>query len=296
MNDILIFTEAYNCGLILKKCLDTFHQFHDRKVTIFGTPADFEHLTPNNNNILYDISDHDDIIEGYRLGHRGTAILFAKVINGELASQSRAIHFDSDTVFRDECLSLIEEKMYDGIDLIGPYRCYRNNLNGRTDLSTIRDVVQTYIFGFNKDKIRKDLPFEHLISMCQGLFNPLGHPILDFFDPISFEIINNSGQVFFLNPDDYGGMDSDGNKMNFYGEINTKIDFGHKIIHFAGVGSGMNYYNNPGSGNSLDYVNWAKSQYVIYQKLYYEDSFPGEYDKEKFILIKETLNKHKEEA
>jgi hypothetical protein len=147
---------------------------------------------------------------------------------------------------------------------------------------------------FNKEKISRGIE-SNLVSMCEGLYNPLGHPILDFFDPISFNILNNGGSVYFLDHHDYGGMDSDGNKMNFYGEINTKIDFGHKIIHFAGVGSGMNYYNNPGSGNSIGYVNWAKSQYIIYQKLYYDDSFPGEYDTEKFMLIKNNINKHKQE-
>ena len=33
----------------------------------------------------------------------------------------------------------------------------------------------------------------------------------------------------------------------------------------------------------------AKSQYVIYQKLFYDENFPGEYEHEKYHIIKEHL-------
>lgn len=287
MDDILIFTEAYNCGLVLKKCLESFHKHHNKKVTIFGTPEDFKHLTPHDNNILYDISNFTDIINGYKRGHNGTAQIFAKIINDTLSDKPKAIHFDSDTIFRSECINLIEEKLNEGFDLVGPYRCYKNNLNGRTDLGHLRDVVQTYIFGFNKNKINKGVG--DLVSMCEGLHNPLGHPILDFFDPVSFNILQNGGQTYFLDYNDYGGMNADGDKTNYYGEINHRIDFGHKIIHFAGVGSGMSYYNNPGFGSSGGYIAWAKSQYIIYQKLFYDENFPGEYEHDKYEIIKKYL-------
>jgi len=287
MEDILIFTEAYNCGLILKKCLESFHKFHDNKVVIFGTPKDFEYLTSHPNNVLYDISDYLDIIEGYKKGHNGTAQIFTKVINDTFTDKNKIIHFDSDTIFRGECISLMVEKLNEGYGLVGPYRCYKNNLNGRTDLGHLRDVVQTYIFGFNKTFINKSNP--NLVGMCEGMYNPLGHAILDFFDPVSFQILSSGGGIYFLDYNDYGGMNGDGNKTNFYGEINHKIDFGHKIIHFAGVGSGMSYYDNPGTGTSDGYINWAKSQYVIYQKLFYDENFTGEYDHQKYEIIKNNL-------
>lgn len=285
-DDFFIFTEAYNCGLILKKCLETFHNYHDLKVTIFGTPKDFEVLTPHPNNVLYDISTHSDIINGYKHGHLGTALIFSKVINNEFTKKQKVIHFDSDTIFRDECLSTIFEKINDGFDLVGPYRCYKNNLNGRKDLNNISDVVQTYFFGFNKGKIQSN---NNLVSMCQGTYNPFHHPILDFFDPISFSIIYNGGKIFFLDFDDYGGMNKNGSKKNYYGLINEKIDFGKKIIHFAGVGSGMNFYNNPETTTFQGYKNWAISQYVIYQKLFYDENFIGEYDIAKFEIIKKHI-------
>jgi len=286
MEDVFIFTEAYKCGLIVKKCLESFHEYHDNKVVVFGTPSDFEHITPHPNNILYDITNHSDIINGFNHGHHGTATIFSKVINNILTNSTKVIHFDSDTIFRGECINLIVEKLNEGYDLVGPYRCYKNNLNGRTDLSHLSDVVQTYIFGFNKEKIGNQ---NNLVSMCEGHYNPLGHQILDFFDPVSFVILNNGGKIYFLDYNDYGGMNSDGNKTNHYGDINHKIDFGHKIIHFAGVGSGMNFYNNPQNITHGGYMGWAKSQYVIYQKLFYDENFPGEYDREKYEIIKNNL-------
>jgi len=286
IEDFFIFTEAYNCGLILKECLNTFHKYHDVKVTIFGTPKDFEELDPHPNNILYDISSNLDIIDGYNHGHLGTALIFSKVINNEFTTKKKVVHFDSDTIFKGECLNLIFDKIINGFNLVGPYRCYKNNLNGRKDLDNLSDVVQTYIFGFDKEKINYTT---NLVGMCQGTYNPYKHPILDFFDPVSFSIIYNGGKVYFLDHDDYGGMDENGNKKNKYGLINEKIDFGNKIIHFAGVGSGMNFYNNSKNSTFDGYKKWATSQYVIYQKLFYNENFSGEYDKEKYEIIKNNL-------
>lgn len=289
-DDFFIYTEAYNCGLILKKSLDTFHHYHDEKIHIFGSPEDFKYLTPHHNNILIDVSEHVDIINGFKNGHRGTATILAKIIDNTFTNKTKIIHFDSDIIFTDECVSEIKNRLSNGFDLVGPYRCYKNNLNGRKDLDNLNDVVQTYMFGFNKNKITKR-NLNTLIPMCQGLSNPYGHPILDFFDPISFDILYNGGKVYFLDFNDYGGMDETGNKHNNYGEINVKIDFGSKLIHFAGVGSGMNFYNDKDNNTHEGYKNWAKSQYVIYQKLFYDENFIGEYDQKKYLAIKNVIKK-----
>jgi len=288
MNDFFIFTEAYKCGLIAKKSLESFHQHHDLKVNIIGTPNDFNYITPHPNNAFIDISEHYDIINAYNYGHRGTATIFSKVIDNSITNLDKVIHFDSDTIFMKECIDLIIQKLNNNYDLVGPYRCYKNNLNGRKDLNNLPDVVQTYIMGFNKKKIK---PQNNLVEMCQGSYEPMGWPVLDFFDPISFTIIRNNGKIFFLDYNDYGGMNHDGDKNNFYAEINQKIDFGDKIIHFAGVGSGMNFYNNPNNSTYGPYMDWAKSQYVIYQKLFYDENFPGNCDYEKLLLLKKFITK-----
>ena len=73
-------------------------------------------------------------------------------------------------------------------------------------------------------------------------------------------------------------------KNNKYGILNETIDFGNKLIHFAGVGSGMSFYNNKDNKTVESYMNWAKSQYVIYQKLFlfhpHSENFPALYIKD----------------
>lgn len=42
-NSPYIFTEAYNCGLLLRKFLDSFYQFHPSTIiNVFGTENDFK--------------------------------------------------------------------------------------------------------------------------------------------------------------------------------------------------------------------------------------------------------------
>jgi hypothetical protein len=293
-NDFFVFTEAYNCGTILKIALDSFHKYHDEKVHIFGTYKDFKKLTKHKNNVFIELSEDEVLKNLYMQGHIGTAYIFSKVINGEYTKINKIIHFDSDVVFRSECLSLIKDSFNKGYDLIGSRRCYKNNLNGRSDLSQIEDVVQTYFFGFNKEKIN-NYSFNELINMCVGYYNPYKHPILDFFDPVSFDIINNGGKIDFLDYNLVGGMNENGDKNNKYGEVNQKIDFGDLIVHFAGVGSGMNFFNNKSSADS-SYQEWAKKQYFLYHKLFYKEELSQDYDKEKYETIKfflenETSNK-----
>lgn len=48
----------------------------------------------------------------------------------------------------------------------------------------------------------------------------------------------------------------------------------------------MSFYNNKDNKTAESYMNWAKSQYVIYQKLFYNDSFSGDYDENKYKILK----------
>ena len=286
-DDVFVFTEAYNCGLILKNALDTFHKYHDCKVNIFGTYKDFKQLSKHKNNEYIEMSEDNHLKSLYMNGHIGTAYIFSKVINGDYTKKSHIIHFDSDVVFRQECLSYIVEGFNSGYDLIGSRRCYKNNLNGRKDLNNLQDVVQTYFFGFNKEKIKKH-SFDELLNMTVGYYNPYNHPILDFFDPISFEILYQKGKPLFLDYDLFGGMNENGDKNNKYGEVNQKIDFGEFIVHFAGVGSGMNFFNNKSNADA-GYKDWAIKQYILYYKLFYNQDLSDNYDKEKFNTIKNFL-------
>ena len=55
-----IFTEAYNCGLILRKCLESFFKFHpDTIVNVFGTAKDFKELGRFPNVEYNDLTDDE---------------------------------------------------------------------------------------------------------------------------------------------------------------------------------------------------------------------------------------------
>lgn len=276
-DDIFIFVISYNCGTILRKCLESFHKYHDCKVHIFGTYKDFKQLDKHKNNEYIELSTDDTLKSLYQNGHLGTAYIWTKVLLGEYSDSKKIVQIDSDVILKKECLSDISKGFDDGYDLIGPRRAYENNLCNRNDLKGLKDVVSTYFIGVNLEKISK-YDFNTLHRMVVGYYNPLGHPILDFFDPVSFDILKNGGKILYLNKEDYGSMDENGNKENSFGNINSIMDFGAKIVHFAGIGSGMNFYNN-GNGNVPEsYAEWAKKRYYLYMKLLYGKDV-GEYDK-----------------
>jgi len=286
-NNSFIFTESYGCGLILKKCLDTFFKYHpDTIVHVFGTHKDFKELGKFKNVEYIELSDDLELKECFKHGHLGTAHIGARVIKEFSKDYDYIIHFDSDVIFRKESLSLLYEKINEGYDLIGPRRCYKNNLNGRTDLSELSDVSQTYFYAFNKKKI-SDYDFNTLRQMIVGFHNPLGHPILDYFDPVSFDILKNGGKSFFIDFNIIGAQNEDGNRINKYGKISKDLDFGNNLIHFAGIGSGMKFHREGSGSVPSSYVDWAKKRYALYSKLFLGKDIDGvEIDYEAYELIK----------
>ena len=275
MEKIFIFTEAYNCGLILKKCLESFFKYHpDTIVNVFGTAKDFKELGKFKNVEHHDLGDDEQLKECFKNGHMGTAHIETRVITEFSNGCDYLIHFDSDIIFRKESISLLTDKISEGYDLIGPIRCYKNNVNGRKDLSELRDVTQTYFHAFNKTKISQ-YDLNTLRQMIVGYYNPLNHPILDYFDPVGFDILKNGGKIFFLNPDDVGGLTPEGNRKNKYPELNADMDVGENLVHFAGIGSGFKFYHK-GCGNAdKTYVDWAIKRFALYYKLFYLSALSG---------------------
>lgn len=268
-NKPFIFTEGYDCGLILKKCLESFFKYHpDTKVHVFGTAKDFKELGKFKNIEYIELSEDHELKECFKYGHMGTAHIGTRVIKEFSAGYNYIIHFDSDVIFRKESLSLLVDKINEGYDLIGPRRCYKNNMNGRTDISDLQDVSQTYFYAFNKEKI-SEYDFPILRQMVVGYHNPLGHPILDYFDPVSFDILKNGGKIFFLSPKDVGGLTEGGNRKNGLDKLNEDMDFGENLIHFAGVGSGMKFYYKGAGSVPQSYVGWAINRFALYYKVFY---------------------------
>ena len=287
-NNTFIFTICYNCGKILRKALETFFQFHpDVKVHVFGTAKDFKELKNFANNLEFiELSGDDMLKQHYKNGHMGTAYIVTKVLKKEYGDYKKAIHFDSDVVFREECLSDIITGFKEGYDLVGQRRSYEKNRCNRKDLIGLPDLIGTCIFGVNLDKI-SDYDFDTLHRMVVGYYNPTGQPILDFFDPVCFDILKNGGKIKYLDFNDYGASNEDGSWANIYPDLNLLFDFGKKFVHFAGIGSGQNFVNN-GSGNvPLTYADWAKERYSLYMKLFYNEDLTIMYNEETYNKLKE---------
>lgn len=290
-NKAFIFSEAYGCGLILKKCLESFFKYHpDTKVNVFGTHKDFKEIGKFKNVEYFELSDDQELKECFKHGHMGTAHIGARVIKEFSNGYDYIIHFDSDIIFRKESISLLTNKIKDGYDLIGPIRCYEKNMNGKTDLIGLEDVSQTYFYAFNKTKI-SEYDFPTLRQMIVGYHNPLGHPILDYFDPVSFDILKNGGKIFFLSPDDVGGLTEEGNRKNKFPELNDDMDWGSNMMHWAGVGSGKKYHTQGPGQASKSYVDWAIKRFALYNKIFYEEDIEGvEINTSIYELLKKELD------
>jgi len=291
MNDeIFIFAIAYNCGKILNKCLESFHKHHDAKIHIFGTHKDFKQVIKNKNNEYIEISG-DNFIENYfKQGHLGTSYVWTKVMKGEYGNYKKIIQIDSDVVFGTECLSDILTKFDEGYDLVGPRRAYKNIKTipahmKEEEIRALEDVVSTYFLGVNLEKVG-NYDFNTLHRMVVGYYNPAGHPIIDFFDPVSFDILNNGGKIYYLDFNDYGSCNEEGSFDNDNPKMNKLYDYGNKLIHFAGIGSGMNFFYNGNGDVPATYTEWAKKRFALYMKIFYNEDIKIEFNKEEYELVK----------
>jgi len=285
--DYFIFTEAYNCSDILKNCLKSFYKYHDDNVYVYGTETDIKNLSEFDKIIPIIIEPGSIIDQAYSYGHMGTARIFSESILKHSKSNF-LIHFDSDIIFKKECLSFIKQKLLDGFDLIGPVRPYKYNLNGRDDIRHMEDVVATCFLGFNKEKITSKNVDELMYQIHGSPFE--GNPTLDFFDYISFDILKHSGKPYYFDFEETGGPNQYGNRVNKYKELNEDIDCGDWYIHFAGIGSGSKIYKTGVQSMHTGYAEWALNRYGLYKKLIEnEDIFGINYDKEKLKLYKGLL-------
>lgn len=221
------------------------------------------------------------ISKNFNYGHLGTASLWAHLIQSR--SEKYLIHFDSDIVFRDSALPDIISRFRRGYDLVGPVRNYKYNQHNEDDKRGLPDLTQTCFFGFNTSKISPH-SYKILTKMCQGLYNPRGFPLIDFFDPIAYEMIENGAKIGFLSVDDYGGEDFRGSRKNKYPQLNAAIDFGSKLSHFSAVGSGLNFHRNHKDIREVadSYIQYGLEKYSVYVKLFYNEDIGVPFDMKKY--------------
>lgn len=279
-----VYMDIYRCGKIARVAVVSYLKFYpETNLYLYGVPADFrwlEDLTSKHKNIkLVDISDDTELLKKWNIhGHLGTAYLWAKLINER--SEKFLIHLDSDVIFRGRALDQIFEKIEEGYSIVGSPRNYKNNLNGIDSVRHLDDLVQTAIFAFDKELVSEH-EFDELVLMCRGSFNPLGHPVIDFFDPVMFEIIKNGGKVFHLDIEDYGGTHLDGHRKNSYGELNEFFDIGNLFCHFASVGSGMKYFYDKSTQvfTPKSYVVHGLERYWLFSYVFYNQDLKMSFDK-----------------
>lgn len=288
MSKYFIFTESYNCSDILKHCLRSFYKYHNDQIYTFCTKNDLDELKEFKKIIPILIEENSDIDILYSQGHAGTARIFAEAILKHSGEINNIIHFDSDLIFKQECISKIKEKLDEGYDLIGPVRPYKFNLNGRDDIRHLQDVVATCFLGFNKSKISiKDI--NNLTDYINGKYFKQ-RAILDFFDNISFDILDNFGKIYTFNNNQTGGPNEYGNRKNKYEILNEDLDYGDWFIHFAGVGSGSKIYKKGYESTNIAYSSWALKRYAIYKSLIENVEIDDvQIDREKLNLYKNNL-------
>jgi hypothetical protein len=293
-----IWTEVYNAGKIGKVAVESFLKYHELPLHVYGTREDFKWLPVDARVkmielpagfwlpdfvfrliIKYQGKDSRPFLttyilkRGFQTAHLGTAMLWAYLILTR--SEEFMVHFDSDVIFRARLIDEILEAS-GNYDLVGPVRNYKNNPNGRDDIRSLSDITQTCLFGFRRTLITRR-SFDEMIRMCRGYWNPLGHPVIDFFDPVMFDMLKNGGKIKFLDVDDVGGCTLDGNRKNIFAQWNDfstpyKIDFGRKLIHFSAVASGMNAHNNPSTVKiPPGYRQYALDRYALFCKVFYNE-------------------------
>jgi len=288
MSEYFIFTESYNCSDVLKHCLKSFYKYHNDNVYVFCTKNDLDELKEFRRIIPILIEENSDIDILYSQGHAGTARIFAEAILNHSGKINNIIHFDSDLIFRQECISNIKIKLKDNYDLVGPVRPYKFNLNGRNDIRHMQDVVATCFLGFNKSKI-SITNIDDLTDYING--KPFrGKAILDFFDNISFDILDSGGRIYTFDYNQTGGPNKYGDRKNIYDVLNEDLDYGDWFIHFAGVGSGSKIYKKGYESTNVGYSTWALKRYAVYKSLVENIEINNiQIDKEKLDLYKRHM-------
>jgi hypothetical protein len=268
------FTIMAGCAPVGVKMLESYFEFHDEKIHVYLFNDDLNKIIGEyqwkGSILLSKIDFHilDDALKyDFKQGHLGTAKVWAQVVREN--SESYLIHIDSDVIFKKESLSLIEKAGYP--EIYGSRRCYKNNPGKSPVQEGLEDAVSTYFVGINSKWIDSEVYDNDFVRMFQGAYNPLGFPVLDFFDPVFFHMRNNGATVYYEDRNIVGGQDESGSKVNNY-PSNLHIDMGSHLAHFGGVGSGYQALKDD-SGMNKDYSEWAKYRWYLFDCLFYNSFF-----------------------
>ncbi len=262
---VFIWTEAYNCGEILEPMLSSYLAHNKYPIHVYGTDKDFQEIKVKSNLVIFESlnskkyfrkSLENKILVGYTKGHKGTAILWEYIINSH--KEEILIHLDSDNIFLDDVIKdLIHAIEVEENDIAGsrrPYkqRHYRRDGKDSEQLDARPDAVNTDCFAFVTGKIRK-FPGFWLRRKILGRRVSL-KPVVDAFDPVTFEIIKRNGKVKYMDSPDAG----------FHSTADWGSRFLESRISFAAVGSGCNFFKNGSGKVPLHYAEYALASYSLF--------------------------------
>jgi hypothetical protein len=264
---VFIWTEAFNCTEILPPFLDSFRTHHDLQLNVV-VARDESHLVPkkpgvevlnlgNNLQSFFFKNSESQVKKGYRLGHLGTARIWSHLIQER--REEYLIHLDADTVFLGDTVSQLIRNLESGFDFVGTRRPYRNRgyrLEGKDGLRLNKhpDVLNTDFIGFRRKAIsNRYSPF--LTRWIRGK-RPLRYPVVDFFDPILLRAISHGRKILYVDSPNDGP----------HAFPNYDSEYFKNRISFAAVGSGLNFFKNPGVETSPGYKSYAVSSFALYSK------------------------------
>jgi hypothetical protein len=280
-NNYFIHTECINCPEICVNAIKSFSKENkDIKLNVFLTLEDLEYIKntiseKDYENISFNIVN-DNMKTIYRQnGHQGTAILWNYVIQYSKENNLKIIHVDSDVYFRGDIVYDIILDMESGYDIVGGCRPYGefNKLNN----TQIRDTVSTYCFGYNPKFISSVLldNDDIIIAMLRGFYNPIGHRVMDFFDPVTFHMLEGGANMKHIDKEVIGYLDTN-MEQNSYAKRLKILDVAEKIIHFSAVGSGLAYRKgNKKTNVPMTYIEAGIKSLEFYEYLFYNKEFNG---------------------
>jgi len=262
---MFIWTEAFNCGELLDPFLKSYLTHNSHPIHVYCRPKDMQLVTVDSNLVEFHVFDKNEkekrvlkkILNFYRYGHKGTAEFWTYLILSR--KENYFLHLDADTIFLGEVVSTLMNPMIkQGYTLVGSRRPYKNRtyrLHGLDAklLNKRPDTVNTDCFAFDKSKIRK-MHRNYLRRRIQGKRTSF-MPVVDYFDPISFQLIKKYKVLYLDSPSD-----------GFSSQTNFDSDFMQQRISFSAVGSGINFYKNPDVSIPTGYRSYALASFSLYSK------------------------------
>ncbi len=267
-----IFTEIISTSPVGNVMLKSFVRHHpEETIHVYCTQDDYSQLdaeVKGKNITPFFLDEYPEVLGAFRQGHLGTAMVFAMAFgNAVEKGYTHVIHIDSDVFFRKESLSLIALAFEEGYHIAGSRRAYKNNPANIPVADGIPDAISTYFTGYSLEYYPKGFTFGQFTKMWQGAYNPLGHEVFDFGDPICFMMLNHGAKIKFIESDLIGGQNEAGKKDNKF-TLNLHMDCGSHLIHFGGAGSGY-VYSKDNTGKNKSYGEWALIRWQLFNAVFF---------------------------